>query len=131
MRICSNTTRIDPEGHRPSGSYYKQRYDTRSFGNRAFVDELDFGTFCPEVGSLRHFLCRDILFGRHLVFKVPLIDEPPADEAASSEIDPEQAAQIEFEEAVRRRKEAAEKDCTEVGPGEKSEPTAEERAREQ
>ena len=30
----------------------------------------------------------------------------------------------EFEEAVRRRKEVAEKDCTEVGLAEKSEPTA-------
>jgi hypothetical protein len=62
---------------------------------------------------------------------VPLIDEPPADEAASLEIDPEQADQIEFEEAVRIRKEVAEKDCAEVEPDEKSEPTAEERARKQ
>jgi len=35
-----------------------------------------------------------------------------------------QAAQIEFEEAVRGRKEVAEKDCTEVGLAEKSNPTA-------
>ena len=36
-------------------------------------------------------------------------------------------AQIEFEEAVRRRKEVAEKDCTEVGLAEKSNPTAREK----
>ena len=41
-----------------------------------------------------------------------------------------QAAQIEFEEAVRRRKEVAEKDCTEVGLAEKSKPTAGEEIRE-
>ena len=47
-----------------------------------------------------------------------------AEETASPDSDPEQAAQIEFEEAVRRRKEVAEKDCTEVGLAEKSEPAA-------
>ena len=41
-----------------------------------------------------------------------------------------QAAQIEFEEAVRRRKEVAEKDCTEVGLAEKSKPAAGEKIRE-
>lgn len=35
-----------------------------------------------------------------------------------------QAAQIELQEAVRGRKEVAEKDCTEVGLAEKSKPTA-------
>ena len=34
------------------------------------------------------------------------------------------AAQIEFEEVIRRRKEVAEKDCTEVGLAKKSKPTA-------
>ena len=38
-------------------------------------------------------------------------------------------AQIEFEEVVRRRKEVAEKDCTEVGLAEKSKPTAGEEVR--
>ena len=47
-----------------------------------------------------------------------------AEETASPDSDPEQAAQIEFEEAVRRRKEVAEKDCTEVRLAEKSEPAA-------
>ena len=44
-----------------------------------------------------------------------------ADEVASEDGAPEQA---EFEKAVRGRKEVAEKDCTEVGLAEKSEPTA-------
>ena len=39
-------------------------------------------------------------------------------------------AQIEFEEAVRGRKEVAEKDCTEVGLAEKSNPTAGEKIKE-
>ncbi len=53
-----------------------------------------------------------------------------AEETASQDSDPEQAyfgvylqtAQAEFEEAVRRRKEVAEKDCRKVGLAEKSKP---------
>ena len=53
------------------------------------------------------------------------------DEAASPDSGPEQAAQIEFEEAVRGRKEVAEKECTEVGLAEKSNPTTGAEVREQ
>ena len=61
-----------------------------------------------------------------------------AEETASPDSDPEQAAlvfickrlKIELEEAVRRRKEVAEKDCTEIGLAEKSNPTAGEKVRE-
>ena len=64
------------------------------------------------------------------IFSYVLEDNPledflqTVDEAASPDSDPEQAAKAEFEEAVRRRKEVAEKDCTEVGLVEKSKPAA-------
>ena len=55
-----------------------------------------------------------------------------AEETAKEGSDPEQASlafickrlKLNYEEAVRRRKEVAEKDCAEVGLAEKSEPTA-------
>ena len=53
-----------------------------------------------------------------------------AEETASPDSDPEQAAQAEFEKAVRGRKEVAEEDCTEGGLAEKSKPTAGEKVRE-